>query len=83
MEDAAEGIVLATERYEDAEPVNLGSGEEISIKALADMVAQTVGFRGKSYGIRANPTASLDAPSTRAGRGRALDSPPAAISPAA
>jgi GDP-L-fucose synthase len=47
VEDAAEGIVLATERYDDDEPVNLGSGEEISINALADMVAETVGFPGE------------------------------------
>ena len=45
-EDAAEGILLAAERYEGSEPVNLGSGEEISIQALADQVAQAVGFRG-------------------------------------
>ena len=35
VEDAAEGIVLAAERYDSSEPVNLGSGEEISIRDLA------------------------------------------------
>ena len=35
VEDAAEGIVLAAERYDGAEPVNLGSGMEISIRDLA------------------------------------------------
>ena len=47
MEDAAEGIVLATERYDDEAPVNLGSGKEIAIKALANLVADTVGFDGQ------------------------------------
>ena len=46
VEDAAEGIVLATERYDESEPVNLGSGEEISIRNLVTMVAAEVGFQG-------------------------------------
>jgi len=46
VEDAAEGILLAAESYESAEPVNLGSGEEISIRDLALMVAGEVGFDG-------------------------------------
>jgi GDP-L-fucose synthase len=45
--DAAEGIVLATERYNKSEPVNLGSGREISIKALAELIAQQTGFSGQ------------------------------------
>lgn len=44
--DAAEGIVLATERYDGEEPVNLGSGQEISIKDLAELIAQLTGFEG-------------------------------------
>jgi GDP-L-fucose synthase len=47
VEDAAEGIVLAAERYDEGDPVNLGSGEEISIKALAELIAETVGFTGR------------------------------------
>jgi GDP-L-fucose synthase len=47
VEDAAEGILLAAERYDDSEPVNLGSGMEISIKSLADLIAHQTGFRGK------------------------------------
>jgi GDP-L-fucose synthase len=47
VEDAAEGIVLAGEHYDDAEPVNLGSGQEISIGALADLVADVIGFEGE------------------------------------
>jgi GDP-L-fucose synthase len=46
VEDAAEGIVLAAEAYDGAEPVNLGSGEEISIRDLAEMIAREVGFEG-------------------------------------
>jgi GDP-L-fucose synthase len=47
VDDAAEGIVLATERYDGAEPVNLGSGMEITIKDLAELTADLCGFRGK------------------------------------
>ena len=46
VEDAAEGIVLAAERYDGSEPVNLGTGEEISIRDLARMIADEVGFSG-------------------------------------
>lgn len=46
VEDAAEGIVLATERYDDPEPVNLGSGVEISIRDLAHTIARETAFRG-------------------------------------
>ena len=47
VEDAAEGIVTATERYDGSEPVNLGSGREISIKELAETIANLVGFTGE------------------------------------
>jgi GDP-L-fucose synthase len=46
VEDAAEAIRLATERYDGGEPVNLGSGAEISIKDLAGMIMDEVGFHG-------------------------------------
>jgi GDP-L-fucose synthase len=46
VEDAAEGIVLAAERYDDSAPVNLGSGFEISIKELAETIATVTGFEG-------------------------------------
>jgi GDP-L-fucose synthase len=46
VEDAAEGIVLAAEKYDGPEPINLGTGEEISVKDLARMVASEVGFTG-------------------------------------
>lgn len=44
--DAAEGMILAAERYDSSEPVNLGSGNEISIKDLATQIAAAVGFTG-------------------------------------
>ena len=47
VSDAADGIVLAAERYEGSDPVNLGSGMEISIKDLATLISQITGFRGK------------------------------------
>ena len=47
VEDAAEGIALATERYNQSEPVNLGSAFEISIKDLVKLIACLSGFEGK------------------------------------
>jgi GDP-L-fucose synthase len=47
VEDAAEGILLAAERYNDSEPVNLGSGMEISIKDLATLISRLTGFDGE------------------------------------
>ncbi len=47
VEDAARGIVLAAERYNGAEPVNLGSGYEISIKNLAELIVKLTGFDGR------------------------------------
>ena len=47
VEDAAEGIALAAEKYNGSDPVNIGSGNEISIKALAELIAELTGFKGK------------------------------------
>ena len=47
VEDAAEGIIAATEKYNSSEPVNLGAGFEISIKNLAEKICLLVGYRGK------------------------------------
>jgi GDP-L-fucose synthase len=44
--DAARGIALATERYNESQPVNIGSGFEISIKDLAEKIARLTGFSG-------------------------------------
>lgn len=46
VEDAAEGILLAAEKYNGPEPVNLGSGFEISIKDLVEMIADLTGYKG-------------------------------------
>ena len=47
VEDAAEGIIAAADRYEGADPVNLGSGEEISMKTLAETIRTLTGFPGE------------------------------------
>ena len=46
VDDAAEAIVIASERYDGGEPVNLGTGQEVSIRELAQMIAAEVGFYG-------------------------------------
>lgn len=47
VKDAAEGILDATERYNSSDPVNLGSGEEISIRELVETIAEKTGFEGE------------------------------------
>ncbi|MBI2888849.1 MAG: GDP-L-fucose synthase [Candidatus Liptonbacteria bacterium] len=47
VEDAAEGIVLAAERYEKGDPVNLGSGMEIAIRDLILLIAKIIGYEGE------------------------------------
>jgi len=47
VEDAAEGIMFAAERYNDSEPVNLGSSHEISIKDLVEIIAKLTAFDGR------------------------------------
>ena len=47
VEDAAEGIVLATEKYNESDPVNIGAGFEISIKDLVEKISKLVGYTGK------------------------------------
>jgi GDP-L-fucose synthase len=47
VEDAAEGILLAAERYDKSDPVNLGSGREISIRDLVTVIARETGFSGR------------------------------------
>jgi GDP-L-fucose synthase len=46
VEDAAEGILAACERYDGSEPVNLGSGREIRIRDLANLIGALMGFKG-------------------------------------
>jgi GDP-L-fucose synthase len=47
VEDAAEAFVLAAEHYDASEPVNIGSGDEISIKDLAHEIARATGYTGR------------------------------------
>lgn len=47
VEDAAEGIVLATKKYDKSEPVNIGSGREVSIKDLAELICRFLNFKGE------------------------------------
>jgi GDP-L-fucose synthase len=47
VEDAAEGIILAAERYNKSNPINLGSSHEISIRDLAKLIKNIVGYKGK------------------------------------
>jgi GDP-L-fucose synthase len=47
VEDCAEGILAAAERYDGSEPINLGSGEEIAIRDLAQLIARIMDYRGR------------------------------------
>ncbi len=55
VEDAAEAIILATERYNKSEPVNLGAGFEISIKDLVKLIIKLTGFKGKIIWDKTKP----------------------------
>lgn len=47
VEDAAEAVLLATEKYDREDPVNIGAGFEISIKDLAELIVELTGFQGR------------------------------------
>ena len=64
VDDCVEGLVLAAERYDGADPVNLGAAREISIRELAELIADVTGFEGRSPGTRRSRTASHAAAST-------------------
>jgi GDP-L-fucose synthase len=69
VDDCVEGLVLAAERYDGADPVNLGTGQEISIRELADLIAELTGFEGQiqwdSSMPNGQPRRSLDASRAR------------------
>jgi GDP-L-fucose synthase len=71
VDDCVEGLVLAGERYDGPDPVNLGTGQEISIRDLAELVAEVTGFNGSIVWDESMPNGqprrSLDA-----GRAREL-----------
>lgn len=66
--DAAEAIALATERYDDPEPVNVGSGFEMSIRDLVHLIAELAGFHGS---VRWDPTQPNGQPRRRLDTSRA------------
>ena len=55
VEDAAEGIILATEKYNRSEPVNIGSGFEITIHKLVNLIAKLTGFKGTIFWDKLKP----------------------------
>ena len=55
VDDAADGILLAAEHYDDSEPVNLGSGMEISIKDLVKLISELTGFEGQIFWDKNKP----------------------------
>ncbi len=55
IEDAAEAIILATEKYNKSEPVNIGAGFEISIKDLVSLIVNLTGFKGKIIWDKSKP----------------------------
>jgi GDP-L-fucose synthase len=55
VEDAAKGIVLAAERYSKTEPINLGTGKEVTIKQLVDILVKIMGFSGKIVWDKSKP----------------------------
>ncbi len=54
-DDAAEGILLATEKYDSSEPVNIGAGFEIRIRDLTDIIVRLTGFKGEVVWDAAKP----------------------------
>jgi len=58
VDDAARGIILAAQKYEKPQPVNLGSRREIKIKDLVSLIAELTGFKGRIVWDRPSPTAS-------------------------
>jgi len=69
VDDCVDGLVLAAERYDGAEPVNLGTGVETSIRETAELVAEAVGFEGRivwdTSMPNGQPRRSLDASRAR------------------
>lgn len=55
VEDAAEGILLATEKYDEPEPLNLGSGTEVSVKELVDILCKLMRFEGEIIYDKSKP----------------------------
>ncbi len=58
-EDAAEGIILAAEKYGKPEPLNLGTGQETSIKELAETISDIIGYKGRIAWDTSRPDGTL------------------------
>jgi GDP-L-fucose synthase len=71
VDDAADGIVLAAERYDGAKPVNLGTGNEITIRELVELIVKLTGFKGE---IRWDPSKPDGQPRRALDTSRARDS---------
>jgi len=59
VEDAAEAIILATERYDKSDPINIGAGFEITIKDLVELIVKLTGFKGKIVWDASKPDGQL------------------------
>lgn len=55
VEDAAKGIVMATQKYDKSDPINLGSGMEISIKKLIELICRLMDYKGKIVWDKTKP----------------------------
>jgi len=55
VEDAAEAIILAMERYNKSDPINIGAGFEISINELVEMIVELTGFKGQIIWDKSKP----------------------------
>ena len=77
VDDCVQGLILAAERYDGADPVNLGTGVETSIREVAETIADVTGFEGGSPGTRRCRTASRAGHSTRRARRSCSDFGPA------
>ena len=79
VEDAALGVLLAAERYDSSEPVNLGTGSEISIANLVTLIAKATGFDGRivwdSTKPNGQPRRQLDVSRARESFGFVADTP--------
>ena len=75
VDDCVEGLVLAAERYDGAEPVNLGTGAEISIRELAELIADADRLRGRDRLGHVDAERPAAAHARRLARGRALRLP--------
>lgn len=65
----AQGIVLAAERCDRAEPINVGSGQEITIREVVELIAEVTGFTGEIRRDPSKPEGSRGERSTSGGRG--------------